>query len=316
MTALRTNFDFSRWRSYAISPPVLLKPQSPEDITRKSKPGLFQNCVYYIPYKTLEEQGISFADFALSKSYYNELAFLFEDASSRNPYTKKEADFVQAIARRYLQNPHSLLDIACGAGRHGRELSNMGYKVVGVDGSEKLLEIARSKDKKTTYKQFDMRSFELGQQFDVAICLWDAFPYLSQKEDVELFLEKCLKHIKKGGLLIIDFRNYFKEDLKPLWLEGTLSFGQLEVKYTGRRQDINFTDRVSESVFVYNVKNIQTRETGIFVDQELVRTYSLDDLKGFFKDDFKVLGAHGDFDLENKFDPKKSERLIVVAQVT
>ncbi len=55
-----------------------------------------KNSIYYIPYQQLIKANISFADFAKRKPYYNEMAFLFEKASSGNLYTRQEANFASS----------------------------------------------------------------------------------------------------------------------------------------------------------------------------------------------------------------------------
>ncbi|MFY9457738.1 MAG: class I SAM-dependent methyltransferase, partial [Candidatus Spechtbacterales bacterium] len=254
---------------------------------------MVKNIVYFKPYKFLEKAGISFADFARKKPYYNESAFLFEKGSSRSPYTRKEADFVVGLAKKYFKNPKTFLDIPCGVGRHARILSKRGFKVVGVDASDALLRIAKAQDRRTAYKKYDMRKFALGDKFDVVFSLWDAYTYLSRTEDMRAFLRNVRGHLKDGGLLILDSRNFWKKFPKDRLTHKVVYAKPYDVEIIARR-NTNLKERVHESFFVYtmiNRKNI--KDHGVIFDQELVRIYSPASIARLFRKKFKILGLFG-----------------------
>jgi len=272
-----------------------------------------RNSIYYTPYKILEKKKISFADFAQKKNYYNQLAFLFEEASTRNIYTKQEVEFVIKIISLYTRRPNSFLDVACGSGRHDRILSQKGFSVVGIDISSNLLKLARLRDRRTTYKKADMRSFDLGKQFDCILSLWDAYTYLSQPKDMRSFLNKCHKHLKPGGLIILDSRNFFKRDVEGRIEQRNFLAGDYDVNLIIRR-NTNLKDKVHEAIYVYILIHRKKEEHFVIFDQELVRIYPLSDLSKYFGSRFQIIRLFGDFDLKQNYNEQSSKRLIIVAQ--
>lgn len=246
-----------------------------------------KNSFYYFSYKDLEKRGVSFADVAKKKNYYNQLGFLFEKACRNNPKTRTEALFIRDLALRSFPNP-SFLDMACGTGRHARILSQLGYDVTGVDNSKKLLTFAKRKDKKTKYIQSDMRKFNLNQKFDCIYCLWDAYVYLSKDDEMFSFIKNCHKHLNKNGILILQSRNFQNTSLKRDSDETDFKVENFTVNLT-RKRFTHIKDRVHEGIFMYKIES--ESENYLIVDQELVRTYSLKDLKKFFKGLFKIVAS-------------------------
>ncbi len=103
--------------------------------------------------------------------------------------------------------PHKILDLACGTGTPTLLLADRGYEVVGVDRSEEMLEVARSKLKKgdrvRLLKQ-DIRKLELDEKFDAALCLFDSLNNLLKEEDLFKAFERTRIHLEDGAPFIFD----------------------------------------------------------------------------------------------------------------
>ena len=56
--------------------------------------------------------------------------------------TRQEVDFLEKVLR--LPAGASIVDLACGGGRHCLELSGRGYRLTGVDISPEFLAVARA----------------------------------------------------------------------------------------------------------------------------------------------------------------------------
>jgi len=268
---------------------------------------------YYQPYQNLLKKGVSFADYSKKKNYYNQLAFLFEAACSREPYTKREAVFVYKVAKLYRKSPRTFLDISCGTGRHDRELAKKGLAVTGVDGSKALLLIARQKSKGIPYKHSDMRTFTVSHKFDCAFSLWESYNYLSREDDIKRFFQRCAKHINVGGILILDSRNFWRKDLpKKVILQRHFTDAGYDVDLLVRKRTI-LHDRVHEGLFIYCLQHKNGSQT-IIVDQELVRTYTIQDLQRYCGKHLRLVKIFGDFDTTNQYKKAVSKRMIVVFQ--
>jgi SAM-dependent methyltransferase len=103
-----------------------------------------------------------------------------------------------------------ILDLGCGTGNHAIPLAKQGYEVAGVERSTNMLAHARSKAAKSVLKtplvfhQGDIRSVELGQQFDAALMMFAVLGYQQENADVLAALRTARRHLRPAGLFIFD----------------------------------------------------------------------------------------------------------------
>jgi SAM-dependent methyltransferase len=63
------------------------------------------------------------------------------------------------------------LDAACGTGRHGAYLASLGHRVIGVDATPEMLEVARAKIPAGDFYEGDLRDLPVADDsVDVAVC--------------------------------------------------------------------------------------------------------------------------------------------------
>lgn len=110
----------------------------------------------------------------------------------------------------------SALDLACGTGRLTIPLAQKGLKVVGLDATENMLTLARSKSKELSIQwiQGDMRDFHLSKTFDLIVMAGNAFQALVSEEDQKRALGCIRKHLKPSGLFAFNTRNPQESDFK------------------------------------------------------------------------------------------------------
>ena len=121
-----------------------------------------------------------------------------------------DINFIEEIIGRYLGfKASTILDIGCGTGDHAIELRKRGYKVVGIDISKEMIDIAKSKSReKNIDVEFivgDVRDFDLGMKFDVAIALYSVMSYMIENKDLLQALRNIRNHLVSKGLFIFDF---------------------------------------------------------------------------------------------------------------
>ncbi len=127
------------------------------------------------------------------------------------------------------------------AGPDGRAcFARAGWNVVGVDISERMIEIAQQRAKQenvaVAFEVADMEDFDLGRRdFDGAL-LFDALHHCPH---YELVLRRACEHLKPGGWLLV---------MEPSWLhlvspharKATRTYGVTELGFTrfGLRRDL------------------------------------------------------------------------------
>lgn len=100
-------------------------------------------------------------------------------------------------------NARSLLDVACGTGRHLEHLSQR-YETEGLDILPGLLEMASKRCPGVPLHQGDMMSFTLGRRFDVVTCLFCSIGYSRTLDNAERAILNMAAHLRPGGLLIVE----------------------------------------------------------------------------------------------------------------
>jgi SAM-dependent methyltransferase len=113
-----------------------------------------------------------------------------------------------------------ILDIPCGFGRHSVELARRGFRVTGVDISERLLTLARqaaaAKRVSVDFRQGDMRRLAYRQRFDALLNLFTSFGYFGEREDLKV-LRRFRAALRPGGWLVIDVinRDWLMRNFRP-----------------------------------------------------------------------------------------------------
>src|SRR5690349_234208 len=122
-----------------------------------------RRCVYYVEPGHAVQQ--SLLEHSRRKLLYNELAPVFAQSMTRQ--AAAESDFLAAVCRQNgVESGARILDVACGIGRHAIELSQRGYKVVGIDGSKELLKIAHASGSAAEFQEGDLCEFSVSEPVD------------------------------------------------------------------------------------------------------------------------------------------------------
>lgn len=115
-----------------------------------------------------------------------------------------EIVFYQEMVAAIKANGGAMLEVTCGTGRVAARLAIEGMRVVGLDLSAEMLAIARQKAAANiAWVQTDMRSFELGEQFDLMIIPGHSFQNLNSSADQLACLESIKRHLIPGGSLVV-----------------------------------------------------------------------------------------------------------------
>ena len=134
---------------------------------------------------------------------YTDLARYYDLIYSWKDYKKEAAIIRGLIARHKRSKGNDLLEVACGTGRHIQYLKDK-FRVLGTDISAGMLRVARQKVKGARFQRADMVTLNLGREFDVITCLFSSIGYVKTSADLKWTLQNFGRHLKKGGVVIIE----------------------------------------------------------------------------------------------------------------
>jgi SAM-dependent methyltransferase len=117
-----------------------------------------------------------------------------------------EISFYRKLAAKAHAEGQAVLEVACGTGRVAIRLAGAGFAVMGLDLSEAMLDVAREKSAgldNIRWAQGDMRSFDLGEAFGLAIIPGHSFQNLLTAADQAACLASIRRHLVPGGQLVV-----------------------------------------------------------------------------------------------------------------
>ena len=114
-----------------------------------------------------------------------------------------EAGKLHELVEARAPGARTLLDVACGTGRHLEHLRAW-YEVEGVDLDDGLLAVARRRLPGVRLEIADMRELDLGRRFDVVTCLFSSIGYVRTPEALRSSVAAMARHLAPGGLLVVE----------------------------------------------------------------------------------------------------------------
>jgi len=140
---------------------------------------------------------------------YNRTAHEFEKKAKNLHHVKEEKKF-----EKYLQPGSSILDLGCGDGRDAKIFSERGFKVTGIDLSDKMLDLARTKVALAIFKKMDIRNLEFPDNSFEGIWAVASLLHIPKKE-IHKALSESYRVLKKKGIIYICVKVGEGEELKP-----------------------------------------------------------------------------------------------------
>lgn len=122
---------------------------------------------------------------------------------------KEARDAVALFRQTYPGAPGSrLLDLACGAGRHLRELRAAGFDATGLDLSITLLRSAHSAAPEDLLVRGDMRRLPFARgSFGALTSFFTSFGYFADPVDDREVLHEISRVVSPDGVFMLDFLN-------------------------------------------------------------------------------------------------------------
>lgn len=194
----------------------------------------------------------------------------------------------------------SILDLACGKGRHTLHLAEKGFSATGIDLAAKSIHEARKNaTPNTKFEVHDMRKTYQLNSFDYVFNLFTSFGYFEKEHENIDVLRAVKNNLKEGGIFVLDFLNSQKT-IQNLVLKETKILN-------GIRFDITRNYNGKQIIKTIDIND----NAKILKYQECVSAFSLDNIDLMASvAKLKIINVFGDYKL-NPFSAIKSDRLIV-----
>jgi SAM-dependent methyltransferase len=131
----------------------------------------------------------------------------------RYSFTKGTAQEVEFLCEVLdLRAGRRVLDVGCGPGRHAHALGARGLEVVGIDISQRFVELARAgAPPGVTFRRLDARRLDYDADFDAAISLCQGgFGLVGPGADAEI-LHGIRRALRPGGHVVLSaFSSFFQ----------------------------------------------------------------------------------------------------------
>ncbi len=189
-----------------------------------------------------------------------------------------EAERVHAIVQARSPGASTLLDVACGTGRHLEHLRRW-YDVEGLDLDRAMLERARTRLGEVPLHQADMRGFELGHRFDAVTCLFSSIAQVQTLEGLRTTIACMVRHVRVGGVVIVE--PWISPDEHPPDGEPWLA----TFEEPGMKVAVMETSRLREGVWDEEAHYLVWTGDGLehLHEQERVGAFTRGDLIGAFE---------------------------------
>ncbi len=214
----------------------------------------------------------------------------------------EEAEYFMKHITKFLQikKGQTILDLACGRGRHSVSLNELGYDVTGVDLSPESILYAKAFETDTLHFEVHDMCKPYPKKFDAVFNLFTSFGYFEKEEDNFRTIAAIKANLKDNGKAVIDFMNV-NHVIKNLVERETKTVHKITfhmhryVKDGYIFKDISFTDNKEEFLFTEKVKALTLEDFIVY----------------FQKAGIELLHTFGDYHL-GTFNLENSPRLILI----
>ncbi len=182
-----------------------------------------------------------------------------------------EAAMIHSLVQQHCPGARTLLDVACGTGKH-LELLREHYEVEGVDLDANLLEIAEERNPGVAFHAADMVGFDLDRTFGVVVCLFSSIGYVQTEENLQRATAALARHVAPGGVLLIE--PWLSPDVFEVGHIGLLVVDEPELKIVrmnesrrdGNVSVLEFHYLISEKGPIEHLR--ETHRLGLFTEEQ------------------------------------------------
>ncbi len=152
--------------------------------------------------------------------FYDALGDGYDRMINWDARLRREGAFFQNLFDE--RGARSVLDVACGSGRHAIEFAGWGLRAAGCDISVEMLRLAR---RNASEAGVDVDFFEAGLtdvaekagKFDAIVCIGNSLPHLQTQRELDRAMRSIKRALAPGGVFVSQIRNYeriIRDDLR------------------------------------------------------------------------------------------------------
>ncbi|WP_437373441.1 class I SAM-dependent methyltransferase [Maribacter litoralis] len=239
---------------------------------------------------------------------------LIYDANVYDGMNTNLAD-LQFYKRWLPKNKNSrILELCCGTGRLTLPIAQAGYNISGVDNTSSMLEAAKEKASKegleVEFINADIRTLDLPDQYDLIFIPFNSIHHLYTNEDVFMAFSVVKRHLKEGGIFLLDCFNpniqfivESEKEQKEIAEYTTEDGREILIKQKMRFENKTQINRIEWHYYINGkFDSIQNLDMRLFFPQELD---SYLEWKGF-----KIIHKFGGFE-EESFNDNSEKQIFV-----
>lgn len=225
------------------------------------------------------------------------------ELQNKNSNLKVEFKFILQVFRENHINPKKVVELGSGIGRLTNAFHEKNYNIIGIDGSKKMINLAKSIYPSSNFLLSSIQKFDIPA--DLAISWWTTYPYLSKNEMKEL-VKSLYKNVT---WVLLDTSNYISDMRPPKKIDefkdkdsDITIIQERNWKIENKKRIINYKYKIFKRNKI--IENIELRDISFW--------YSLSELKDLFKDKFELKKVYGGYDIHSEYQSNSSNKLITL----
>lgn len=141
---------------------------------------------------------------SLKNDIFYDLAEIYDFLHQSKSYSD-EVKYVKNLCARFGCHPRSILEFGCGTGGHAEHLANDRIQYVGVDLSDKMIEICRSKTLLGEFRTGNLVDMKFDNHFDLVLALFHVLSYQTTDDQVRDTFRSASINLAPGGYFLFDY---------------------------------------------------------------------------------------------------------------
>ncbi len=107
-----------------------------------------------------------------------------------------------------------ILDLGCGPGRDAKIFADKGFRVIGIDLSEKMIDAAKSRVKNADFRNMNLKQLDFKDDYFDAVWASASFLHIPKK-DIPKAVKEVHRVLKSGGIFYLSLKEGEGESFEP-----------------------------------------------------------------------------------------------------